>query len=76
MARRNQVHICNLGYHPGVPMELPLATTITCEPHTPCPAGYVACSEWADAMMKTHVQRQCAGCGKWLIWEPKETGDA
>jgi len=22
-------------------------------------------------MMKTHDQRQCRGCGLWLIWEPR-----
>ena len=28
-------------------------------------------SDWAGQMMKTHRQRQCKGCGKYQIWEPK-----
>ena len=63
--------ICDLGYHEGVPMVTPPATTADCEPHTPHPRDYVAHSEWADLMMKTHTQRQCKGCGLWAIWEPK-----
>jgi hypothetical protein len=45
-----------------------------CEPHTPHPADYGAHSEWADEMMKTHVQRQCKGCGLWAVWEPAPGG--
>jgi hypothetical protein len=68
---RNQVFICDLGYDPGMPLFTPPATTPECEPHTPHPSGYVAHSEWADLMMETHDQRQCRGCGLWMIWEPK-----
>lgn len=42
-----------------------------CEPHTEVPRGYLAWDEWADEMVRTHVQRQCRGCGLWAIWEPK-----
>lgn len=42
-----------------------------CEPHTPCPSGYLARDEWFEKMTETHVQRQCTGCGLWAIWEPK-----
>jgi hypothetical protein len=74
---RNQVHICDLGYNPGITRLAPSpATTPECEPHTPQPEGYVACSEWADVMMGTHVQRECRGCGLWAIWEPKGAGNA
>jgi hypothetical protein len=67
-----ETYVCDLGYHPGVPMLTPLATTPDCEPHTSHPAAYVAHSEWAEVMMETHIQRACKGCGLWLIWEPKE----
>jgi hypothetical protein len=43
-----------------------------CEPHTPGPAGYTAHLEWQSQMAGTHVQRQCAGCGLWSVWEPKD----
>lgn len=36
------------------------------------PTGYVEASEWAEYMLQTHEQRQCPGCGKWTIWEPKD----
>jgi hypothetical protein len=46
------------------------ATTPECEPHTPTPTGYIAESNWADDMMdKGWTQRQCRGCGLWMIWE-------
>lgn len=41
--------------------------------HAAAPEGYVAAYDWAQTMMRTHVQKQCAGCGLWLIWEPKAT---
>jgi hypothetical protein len=66
---------CDLGYSPGTPLETPLATTAHCEPHASRPAGYGAHSEWAALMMETHDCRPCHGCGKWLIWEPKENAD-
>lgn len=70
--RKRTLHLC-FGYEPGVtPLVAEPATTPDCEPHTPQPSGYLASSEWADIMMKTHDQRQCKGCGLWLIWEPKE----
>jgi len=72
---RNEVHICYLGYDEGItPLAAPPATTPDCEPHTPHPEAYVAHSDWADQMMETHTQRQCKGCGLWLIWEPKGAG--
>ena len=66
-----QSFICDLGYHEGVKMVATPPTTPGCEPHEPHPAAYIAHSEWADLMMETHDQRQCAGCGRWLIWTPK-----
>lgn len=42
--------------------------------HTRHPAGYVAHSEWAEAMAETHTQRLCPGCGRWEIWEPNMPG--
>jgi hypothetical protein len=69
--RRSQTYLC-FGYIPGVtPLVTRPATTPDCEPHEPWPEGYIAGSEYADLMMKTHVQRACRGCGLYLIWEPK-----
>lgn len=42
-----------------------------CEPHTPSPDGYMQWHAWADRMEKTHIQRQCHGCGLWAVWEQK-----
>lgn len=39
--------------------------------HTPCPRGFIAWHEWAEAMSRTHRQVQCRGCGRWAIWVPK-----
>lgn len=39
--------------------------------HTPHPDGYLAHSTWADEMLKTHRQTQCAWCGLWAVWIPK-----
>ena len=44
-----------------------------CEPHTKAPTGYLAWHEWAERMDKTHLARQCRGCGLWAIWEPRNT---
>jgi len=43
-----------------------------CEPHTPCPDGYLQRGAWIEQMSETHVQRQCHGCGLWAVWEPEE----
>lgn len=40
--------------------------------HTPQPSGYLALSEWADDMLKTHNQEKCPGCGRLWIWTPKK----
>lgn len=42
-----------------------------CEPHTKSPKGYLAWDAWMERMEKTHTQRQCRGCGLWVIWERK-----
>jgi hypothetical protein len=42
-----------------------------CEPHTPCPKGYLARAEWFEKMAETDIQRRCCGCGLWAVWEPK-----
>jgi hypothetical protein len=41
--------------------------------HEPWPTGYIASSEKADRMLETHDQHDCPGCGRLLIWTPKET---
>lgn len=41
--------------------------------HTSGPNGYVDWHEWAPEQAKTHVQKQCPGCGLWMIWEPRPT---
>lgn len=56
----------------GYRLVTPPATTAECEPHEPMPDGYIGRSNWADLIMQTHDQRSCVGCGKYLIWEPKE----
>ena len=66
-----RVFICDLGYREGVPMVEHPPVTPGCEPHTPTPRDYIAHSEWVDIMAETHIQRQCKGCGGWLVWEPK-----
>jgi len=39
--------------------------------HEPFPRGYLAASEYAEELMKTHTQEEpCPGCGLWLIWVP------
>jgi len=35
------------------------------------PIGYLAWHEWAELMSKTYVQRECPGCGRFTLWEPK-----
>ena len=74
--RRNQVFICDLGYRPDMPLITRPPTTPGCEPHEPWSSAYVAASEYADLMGETHTQRQCRGCGLYLIWEPKGEPDA
>lgn len=39
--------------------------------HTPSPTGYIAWTEWAEEMRKTHEQTRCEGCGLWLVWKEK-----
>jgi hypothetical protein len=46
------------------------ATCPRVESHTPHPEGYLAHSEWAEKMLKTHRQVQCSECGLWTIWVP------
>lgn len=43
------------------------------EDHTPSPEGYLNWQAWAAKMAKTHKQRKCEGCGRYAIWEPKNT---
>ena len=35
------------------------------------PFGYIERSDWAEAKMKTHVQRKCMTCGLYTIWTKK-----
>jgi hypothetical protein len=35
------------------------------------PSGYNARADWADQMIKSHVQSQCQRCELWVIWTPK-----
>ncbi len=41
------------------------------EDHMRGPEGYLQWNAWAEEMAKTHRQRRCAGCGLFVIWEPK-----
>jgi len=40
--------------------------------HTEVPQDYLAWHSWAKLMSKTHRQLKCAGCGRYLIWLPKQ----
>jgi len=42
--------------------------------HTDGPEGYLEMRDWAEAMMRTHRQRCCPGCGLLKIWEPYING--
>jgi hypothetical protein len=52
-----------------------------CEPHTPEPIGAIGNQavklQWIHDMLKTHIQRQCKGCGLWAIFDPmaRKEGD-
>jgi len=35
------------------------------------PTNYVGWDDWAEKMSETHVQRECPGCGRLTMWEPK-----
>lgn len=39
--------------------------------HTPSPVLQLHKYEWAERMMRTHDQRQCQGCGLYVIWTPR-----
>jgi hypothetical protein len=39
--------------------------------HTPCPEGYLQWHEWAEKMLRTHVQVKCPTCGMYAIWKRK-----
>ena len=39
--------------------------------HTPAPSDYIAWSEWAGRMSKTHHQVRCPSCYLLKIWVPK-----
>lgn len=41
--------------------------------HTRQPWGYVAWHEWAEKMSRTHVQVECPGCGRLMIWKRSKT---
>jgi hypothetical protein len=41
--------------------------------HEPFPSGFLAASEHAEKLMETKTQEApCPGCGRWIIWVPKE----
>lgn len=45
----------------------------TPERHRPDePGGFVAWTEWAEQMDKTHTQRRCPGCGLFAVWVPRK----
>lgn len=68
MKRGKPIYLCDGGPHDLVAPnpECPNASA-----HEPHPMGYVAHCEWADQKLKTHKQKQCSGCGSWLIWEER-----
>jgi hypothetical protein len=66
---RGRTFICDGGPHT---MHVPYPDCTNAAEHAPCPIGYVAWHEWAEATMKTHNQRRCKDCGYWVICEPKK----
>lgn len=40
--------------------------------HTRAPGNPLDYARWAEAMRETHEQERCPGCGRWVIWKPKE----
>lgn len=40
--------------------------------HRTGPSSYLARSDWAENMLKTHRQSQCQTCGLWVIWTRSE----
>jgi hypothetical protein len=43
--------------------------------HTSQPEGYIQWFSWAKDMSKTHVQRECLGCGLLELWTPKSAAE-
>ena len=64
---RYRVHLCEV----DGPIEVPNPDCPNAAEHTPSPTRYVHLSEWAEEMTKTHRQRQCGDCGRWVIWVPR-----
>lgn len=52
-------------------LEVALADCPNRDEHTPGPPGYFEAYEWAREKAKTHRQRRCPGCGRYLIWVAK-----
>lgn len=50
--------------------------TPRCVQHTEGPRGYVDFFAWAERMSRTHEQRQCPGCGRYVVWKPRGTPPA
>jgi len=65
----------------GIPRKVQGACIVTSEQTCECfhhgmrkiaePFGYIERSDWAEAKMKTHVQRKCMKCGLYTIWTKK-----
>lgn len=53
------------------PLELPAPDCPNAAEHTPSPRFELHKYEWAERMMRTHDQRQCDGCGLYVIWTPR-----
>lgn len=41
------------------------------ESHADAPWGYLQWHAWAEEMKKTHRQKRCEGCGRFLVVVPK-----
>lgn len=64
---RSRGILCTLDY----PRPTPNPACPNAARHEPWPTGYIAASDYADEMMKTHEQSQCLDCGLWVIWTAK-----
>lgn len=66
--KRYAVHLCG---GPDDPRVVPNPSCPDAAGHAPEPPGYLCWHEWAKTMARTHVQRQCPGCGLYAVWIPK-----
>lgn len=53
------------------PLENPNPECPNAAAHTASPVLTLHWYEWVERMLRTHDQRQCDGCGLYVIWVPR-----